>query len=340
MLDSWIAEKIGAPLTREALETYQLARLNETLSLARSRSRFYASRLPARTLSCLNELGSLPFTSPADLAGEGFSMLCVSPDEISRVVTLTTSGSTGTPKRVYFTAEDQELTVDFFHHGMATLLPPEARVLLLFPGESPGSLNNLLSQGLHRAGATPTAFGFPTPQRLDDLLDAMNQIAPHYLIGPPEQIAAAARLSQSQGRKDVVSRSLTGVLLSAAYVSPEARRSIEDCWGCRVDEHYGMTEMGLGGAVSCPGGTGYHLREADLYFEIIDPHTGLPVPDGVRGELVFTTLTRVGMPLIRYRTGDFSRFLPPCSCGSLLRWIDRVESRPQPKKFDRPEIRF
>jgi phenylacetate-coenzyme A ligase PaaK-like adenylate-forming protein len=74
--------------------------------------------------------------------------------------------------------------------------------------------------------------------------------------------------------------------------------------------------------------TGYHLREADLYFEIVDPVEGRPIPDGETGEVVFTTLTRSGMPLIRYRTGDLARFLPgPCRCGTVLRRLSHVRGR-------------
>ena len=99
-------------------------------------------------------------------------------------------------------------------------------------------------------------------------------------------------------------------------------------WGCPVFEHYGMTEMGLGGGVQCSAHKGYHLREADLLFEIIDPRTGQPVPDGETGEVVFTTLTRKAMPLIRYRTGDLARFIPgPCPCGTLLKRLDRIQGR-------------
>jgi phenylacetate-CoA ligase len=89
-----------------------------------------------------------------------------------------------------------------------------------------------------------------------------------------------------------------------------------------------MTEMGLGGGVDCAAGRGYHLREADLYFEIIDPDTGAVQPDGEYGEVVFTTLTRRGMPLIRYRTGDVSRFIPSqCPCGTLLKSLERITHR-------------
>jgi phenylacetate-CoA ligase len=89
-----------------------------------------------------------------------------------------------------------------------------------------------------------------------------------------------------------------------------------------------MTEMGLDGGVECSAHDGYHMRDADLLFEIIDPVTGKPVNNGEYGEVVFTTLTRRGMPLIRYRTGDMSRFMTqPCPCGSVLKRIERVSGR-------------
>jgi phenylacetate-coenzyme A ligase PaaK-like adenylate-forming protein len=89
-----------------------------------------------------------------------------------------------------------------------------------------------------------------------------------------------------------------------------------------------MTEMGLGGGVECEALDGYHLREGDLYFEVVDHETGEACPDGAVGEVVFTTLTRRGMPLIRYRTGDIARIIPqPCPCGSSLRRMERVRGR-------------
>ena len=98
--------------------------------------------------------------------------------------------------------------------------------------------------------------------------------------------------------------------------------------GCDIFEHYGSTEMGLGGGVDCHAHAGYHLREADLHFEIVSPATGDRLDDGQLGEVVFTTLDRVGMPLIRYRTGDMARIMPGrCACGSPLRRMERVRNR-------------
>jgi phenylacetate-coenzyme A ligase PaaK-like adenylate-forming protein len=117
-------------------------------------------------------------------------------------------------------------------------------------------------------------------------------------------------------------------LLTTDHVPESLVRRLEESSGCRAFHHYGMTEMGLGGAVDCEAHAGYHLREPDLLFEIVDPATGEPLPDGEEGEIVFSTLARRGMPLLRYRTGDRSRFLPgPCPCGSALRRLARVRGR-------------
>jgi phenylacetate-coenzyme A ligase PaaK-like adenylate-forming protein len=120
------------------------------------------------------------------------------------------------------------------------------------------------------------------------------------------------------------------VLFLAAEYLPDARRQeLQKIWDCRVHTHYGLTEMGLGVAVECEARNGYHFNEADLLLEIVDPRTGKPVAAGHEGELVFTTLNREAMPLIRYRTHDISRLIvEPCPCGaaSLLR-IDKVKKR-------------
>jgi phenylacetate-coenzyme A ligase PaaK-like adenylate-forming protein len=118
------------------------------------------------------------------------------------------------------------------------------------------------------------------------------------------------------------------VLTSGDHVTPVMRAAIEDAWDCRVFEHYGSTEIGLGGAVQCRAFAGLHVREADLLFEVVDPATGERLSDGAAGELVVTTLTRRGMPLIRYRTGDLVQMAAdPCACGCELRSLKTVIGR-------------
>ena len=94
-------------------------------------------------------------------------------------------------------------------------------------------------------------------------------------------------------------------------------------FGCTVLRHWGMIETCLGGAVECTHGSGMHLREPDVFLEIIDSATGRLLPDGEFGEMVVSTPLKRGMPFIRYRTGDIGRILPgDCMCGSPLRRLD------------------
>lgn len=328
-LEAWISNKITShpsgnrKLTRQYIEAYQLRKLRETIDLASTESRFYRKLLTgSKPLTKLADLAAYPFTTAKDLRQDPLQFLCVSQSEINRVVTLQSSGTTGAPKRLYFTADDQELTVDFFHNGMATLVGPGDRVLILMPGERPGSVGDLLRNGLKRLGVEGIIHG--PVKDVADTIRVIEEKQVNALVGIPTQVLALARYRKSDGNP----LQLQSVLLSTDHVPDAIVRELEKTWGCRVFNHYGMTEMGLGGGVECEALEGYHLREADLFFEIINPDTGLPVPDGETGEVVFTTLTRRGMPLIRYRTGDISRFIPePCPCGSVLRRMDRVKSR-------------
>jgi phenylacetate-CoA ligase len=97
------------------------------------------------------------------------------------------------------------------------------------------------------------------------------------------------------------------------------KRCIERAWGATCFDHAGATEVGAW-AFDCQAQTGsIHLNELDFIFEVIDPPTAQPVAEGVRGELVVTTLSRPGMPVLRYRTGDLVELTPePCACGRTL----------------------
>jgi phenylacetate-coenzyme A ligase PaaK-like adenylate-forming protein len=337
-MDAWVGRKIGLGaglgLTRPALEAYQLEMLRRTLSMAKEKSGFYAERLSGvdagRDLRALADIEILPFTAAEDLREHGPRMACVPQSEVSRIVTLDTSGSTGKPKRIFFTEADQELTIDFFHHGIKNLVDESDTLLILLPCARPGSVGDLLRQGLERGGTKALPYGqLPRNAESEDgkVLDLMRERQVTSLVGGPVEIARLARKCPEAGR------SVRTALLSTEYVSAENRAAIEENWGCRVFEHYGTTESGLGGAVSCHVREGYHIREADLLFEVVDAGSGKVLPDGEWGEIVFTTLTRAAMPFIRYRTGDLGRFMPgPCACGSVLRRLDRVGDRPAEKK--------
>ena len=101
----------------------------------------------------------------------------------------------------------------------------------------------------------------------------------------------------------------------------------EEILGSRQFPHYGSREMGMAGAICCQAHEGMHLRENHIIAEIVD-EAGKPLPSGERGELVITTIGMEAVPLIRYRTGDYTRILPePCPCGSATLRLDRIERK-------------
>ena len=335
-LDEWTKNKIGQlekrkneqPLSRKMLTEYQLRMLNETLKLAYENSAFYSERIGKVTLNSLEEIRNLPFMTPEDLRSRGTDLCCVPASEISRIVTLYTSGTTGNPKRIAFTQEDQELTVDFFHHGMQNLVGKDDRVLILMPVKREGSVGDLLYKGLERMGVYAFRYGYLCEEDADaeECAQIIRSEKITSIVGLPDEVAMLANECKKITKKEDIN--LKTVLLSGEDVSSKSRDIIQRVWNCKVFEHYGMTEMGLGCAVSCEALEGYHVRESDLYIEIIDPKTGTPVSDGEYGEIVFTTLNRKAMPFVRYKTGDRSRWLTKqCPCGSKLKRLERVESR-------------
>jgi phenylacetate-CoA ligase len=328
-LEAWIARKIGdtsGSLSPEILKVYQQQKISETLRLALKKSPFYQRKLAGFSpgIENLANLQCFPFTTAEELRAEGLQMVCVSQDEIQRVVTLDSSGTSGRPKRLYFTRSDQELTIDFFGVGMSTMAALGERVLILMPCMTPGSVGDLLAIALQQTGVIPLKNG--PVQDPAQVLSRIREEQVNCLVGVPVQILALARSARAETSMPI--HSLKSVLLCNDYVPQAIVNELHATWGCEVFSHYGMTEMGLGGGVSCAAQRGYHLREADLYFEIIDPHSGHVLPPGEPGEVVFTTLTRRGMPLIRYRSGDLSRFIPgDCPCGAALKTMEKIKSR-------------
>lgn len=319
VLDTWIEKKEMLSLSsRKALSDWQLKKIRNLMVYAGANSPWYRKRLSGHALpESLEEFASFPLMDGQDLADAGLSMLCVSQGDISRVVTLQTSGTEGRPKRIFYTAGDQELTVSFFHHGMSELTSEGEAVMVFLPFKAEGCVGDLLIRGLKRLGVQPVGYGL-----MDDLADCAKAILENRIscaVGIPVQFLALGEYCRKRG----IYLPLKAVLLSTDYLALPVRERIASALGCEVYNHFGMTETGLGCALECGAHDGMHIRENDIYAEIVHPVTHEVLEDGEWGELVITTLTREGMPLLRYRTGDFARLLPGlCACGSQLKRLE------------------
>jgi len=329
-LEGWILEKIEYNLKErrkedliEYIEKYQLKKLKENIDYVKKNSAFYREYLKevcSEEIKSFKNFAKVPFTTSQHIKDNSSHFLCVSQQHISRIVSLDTSGTSGNPKRIYFTEEDQELTVDFFQNGMTCLVEQGDRVLILLPGHTPGSVGDLLKRGLERIKVEAHIYG--VIKDFEEVCEVIKEKNINCIVGIPIQV-----LSLKRKFNETFEKYIKTILLSTDYVPETIIRELTSKQ-CKVFTHYGMTEMGLGGGVECEELNGYHMREADLYFEIINPKTGEVLKDGQYGEIVFTTLTRKGMPLIRYRTGDIGRFIDkPCKCGTVLKTMERVLGR-------------
>ena len=316
-LETWIREIEGIEdFTRESLEVLQLRRLNELLERLKARGGIYQN-LPDR-LESLSQLQTLPFTTPRMLSERPGQFLVRSQSEVSRVISGTTSGTTGQAKRVFYTAGDTEKTVGFFAAGISEMLHRGEKCFIAFPFSGPFGLGDLIAQAVERLGAIPVKAGFG--QSYGEACQLLRETWPETYIGFSVPLLSMARM---YGKDFPIQRAL----LSGDACPEGVLKELEALLGSKTYPHYGSRETVLGGAVTCPAFEGMHLRENHIIPEIIDEN-GQVLPDGEYGELVITTIGMEAMPLLRYRTGDYTRiYREPCPCGGVTRRLARVTRR-------------
>ena len=313
-LENWICEVEGlSALDRETLEDIQLRRLNELLAREKARGGFYKG-LPER-LASLAELRRLPFTTPEQLAENAPGLLLTSQAEVSRIISGATSGTTGPSKRIFYTERDIAHTVGFFAAGIGEFVSPGEAVAVAMPFSGPDGLGELICRAVEHLGARAVRLGFG--RTLAEQAEMLEAERPEAYIGMPVPLLGLIRWMGSPG-------SLRRALVSGDACPEGVTRELERLLGTRLFPHYGSREMCLGGAVTCPAHEGMHLRENHVIAEIVSPE-GEALPAGEFGELVITTVDMQAMPLIRYKTGDYTRFLAePCPCGGVTRRLDTV----------------
>lgn len=315
-LDNWIAEIEALPeLTREGLESLQLKRLNETLSRLKQRGGFYAD-YPEK-LEKLEDLRQLPFTTSEMLSAAPGRFLLTSQSEVSRVISGATSGTTGPAKRVFYTARDTEHTIGLFTAGISEMLNPGEKCCIAFPFTGPFGLGDLIAQAVERLGGVPVKAGFG--QTWEELCSLVRETRPETYIGFPVTLLSLIRMYDGDFP-------IRRALVSGDACPKGVMEELEKALRSKLYPHYGSRECGLGGAVTCPVFEGMHLRENHILPEIVDEN-GNVLPEGEYGELVITTIGLEAMPLIRYRTGDFTRILPPCPCGGVTKRLDTVSRK-------------
>jgi phenylacetate-CoA ligase len=314
-------------LDPEALQELQLTRLREIMARAAA-SPFYGRRLQeagltAADLRSLDDFRRLPLTTKDELRAHGKEMLTRPLTDMVRLHA--SSGTTGQATVIYYTRADIEAWADLVARSlyMAGMRADDVFQNMMGYGLFTGGLG--FHYGAERLGALTIPIGAGNSQRQLQLMQQFGTTAVHiipsyalYLLNTFAQHGLAPR-----------SLSLRLAFLGAEPHSEDMRRRIEAAYGVRAYNSYGLSEMnGPGVAFECPEQNGMHVWEDSFLMEVLDPVTLEPVAPGETGELVFTNLTRQGMPLLRYRTRDLASYdLAPCACGRRFKRLSRIKGR-------------
>ena len=316
-------------MPRAELTALQTERLRETVRRAMA-SPFYEPILRERgitpeSITGLDDLRRLPFTTKDDLRSHYPFGLCAVPlEKIVRVHS--SSGTTGNPTVVCHTQADLDAWANQVARCMYMVGLRETDVIQNTSGYGmfTGGLGIQYGAELLGAMTVPAAAG-NSKRQIKFIMD-FGSTALHAI---PSYATRLAAVFHDEGIDPAKDTKLTTLIIGAEPHSEEQRRRIEELLGVKAYNCFGMSEMnGPGVAFECKEQNGLHIWEDYYLVEIVDPVTLEPVPDGEVGELVLTTLRREGMPLLRYRTRDLTRFLTgPCPCGRTHRRIDRFKGR-------------
>jgi phenylacetate-CoA ligase len=303
-------------------------RLKNTVFQA-SKSRFYRDQLfragvRVADINGVEDIRKLPFTTKDDLRNQyPDGMLAMSVEQMNRMHA--SSGTTGSPTCVFYTKNDIQTWADLMARCMygVGIRPEDVFQNMSGYGLFTGGLG--IHYGAENLGCCTIPAGAGNSKRQIKLLKDFHVSVIHII---PSYALHLATVFEAMGM-DPKSLDLRVAIIGAEPHTEAVRKRVEEIYGIKVYNSYGLSEMnGPGVAFECMEQNGMHIWEDAYVAEILDPETLEPVPDGEIGELVLTTLTREGMPLIRYRTKDLTRFLPgDCACGRTHRRLDRILGR-------------
>lgn len=315
-------------MSRDEMSALQSARLVKTVKHVYHNVEFYRKKMQAVGLEPgdikgIEDISKLPYTTKADLRDNyPFGLFAVPQSEIVRVHA--SSGTTGKATVVGYTRKDIDIWAECVSRVlyMAGIRRNDIVQVAYGYGLFTGGLG--LHYGVENLGATVVPMSTGNTKKLITMMIDFGVTAiactPSYLLHISETI-------REMGLKDQIK--LKTAVCGAEPWTEQMRLQIEDELGICAHDIYGLSEiMGPGVAADCNLHKGLHVHEDHFYPEIITPDTLEPASEGTVGELVFTTLTKEGLPMIRYRTKDLTSIdYSPCECGRTTPRISRFKGR-------------
>ena len=303
-------------VTRRDMDEYQLFRFREQLRYVMKESPYYRNKFKELNIDpdgirTWKDLEKIPLTEPLDLAESPMYFYAVSRTRMA--TEFTTTGTTGHRKFIGYTVNDLVSKIDIVASALKDVgMSPGDSLHVMYPLVAAWDPSLIMVGACKILGYGSSVC---SENDIEKQYSVIKESGSTFIIGLPSFIYRVTTLMSD--RMDLKDLGIKKIISSSEPLSESMRHTIEDAWGCKVIDVWGMTEFGLACAVECDEQDGLHTDEANLLFEVIDPETLKHVPDGTVGELVLTSLNAEGTPLIRYRTHDLAAMIsPPCGCGA------------------------
>jgi len=316
-------------LPRPQLAELQLKKLRESITRA-LRSPFYGKlyrelNISAESIKTYDDVRKLPITTKDDLrACYPFELLTCPKDNVIRMHC--TSGTTGNPAAVLYSRHDLDSWANLMARSMFATGARPADVFQNMSGYGLFTGGLGFQYGAERLGCLTIPAAAGNSRRQIKLMQDFGTTIAHSI---PSYLGRLHAVFLENGLDPIRDTKLERLFIGAEPHSEETRLRIQEMFGAKAYNSFGMTEMnGPGVAFECSYQNGMHLWEDCYLLEIVNPDTLEPVPDGEIGEMILTTLDREAMPIIRYRTRDLTCIIPDeCPCGRTSRRIDRIKGR-------------
>ncbi len=322
-------EKIET-MPAEELKKLQLKKLKEQVKHCYENSSFYRKKfdsvgLKPENIRSLDDLQKIPFTVKSDLRDNyPFGMVTVKSDEIVEIHA--SSGTTGNPIVGAYTKGDMDVWQELMARSIYTTGGRRQDVIHIAYGYGLFTGGLGFHYGAQKVGTKiiPASGGMTQRQ-----IKLMKDLGATILACTPSFAVYLAETMVQEGVDPRKELKLKSGMFGAEPWSDQIRKRIEEQLGIQAFDIYGLTELcGPGVSVECDQHEGLHIWEDHFIVETIDPDTGEVLPAGEEGELVFTTLTKTGLPMLRYRTRDISKIsTEKCKCGRTHSRMLRVHGR-------------
>ena len=321
-------QKDAETMPRAQIKELQLKKLQHTVKWCYDRVPYYhkimeEAKVTPDMIRTLEDVRRLPFTTKADLRDNyPFGLFAVPKKEIVEIHA--SSGTTGKPIVGGYTRNDMDVWSDCVARIAVASGANENDICQIAFGYGLFTGAFGLHYALEKIGAmvVPISSGNSEKQIM-----IMKDFGTTLLVATPSYAVYLSELAKEMGVADQLQLRLG--LFGSEVCTPEMRDQIERNIGITVTDNYGLTEIGGPGmSGECIFRDGLHINEDHFLCEIIDPETGEVLPEGEKGELVVTPLTKEGFPIFRYRTKDITRIITePCKCGRTFARMDKVVGR-------------